>query len=121
MDTMLLGRFGEAETAEYLRKRGYRILAMNYRIRQGEVDVIAADRRYIAFVEVKLRKNDSFAQAREFVTRRKQQRLALAAESWLQENPTRLQPRFDVAEVYAPEGAAGEVSIRYWENAFQLD
>ena len=120
MDTRLLGRLGEAETAEYLRRRGCEILAMNYRTRLGEIDVIAADRRYVLFVEVKLRKNADFAQAREFVTPRKQRRIILAAESWLQENGTERQPRFDVAEVYAPRGGAGEITLRYWEDAFQV-
>ena len=119
MDTMLLGRLGEAQTAEYLRRKGYRILAMNYKTRFGEIDVIAADRHYLTFVEVKLRRNASFAQAREFVTPRKQQRIILAAESWLQKNPTELQPRFDVAEVYT-DGAHSPAAthIEYIENAF---
>ena len=60
---MLLGRYGEALAAEYLRKKGCRILAMNYRTRLGELDVIAADRRYVIFAEVKLRKNAAFADA----------------------------------------------------------
>ena len=51
---MLLGRYGEALAAEYLRKQGCRSLAMNYRTRLGELDVIAADRRYVIFAEVKL-------------------------------------------------------------------
>ena len=46
---MLLGRYGEALAAEYLRKKGCRILGMNYRTRLGEIDVIAADRRYVVF------------------------------------------------------------------------
>ena len=62
---MLLGRYGEALAAEFLRKKGCRILAMNYRTRLGELDVIAADRRYVIFAEVKLRKNAAFAEARE--------------------------------------------------------
>lgn len=72
---MLLGRYGEALAAEYLRKKGCRILAMNYRTRLGELDVIAADRRYVIFAEVKLRKNAAFAEAREFVTFAKRQKL----------------------------------------------
>ena len=98
---MVLGRYGEALAAEYLRKRGCRILAMNYRTRLGELDVIAADRRYVIFAEVKLRKNAAFAEAREFVTFAKRQKLAAAAEEWLQKNPQKLQPRFDVIEIYA--------------------
>ena len=119
--TMLLGRFGEAAAAEYLRKKGYRILGMNYRTRLGEIDVIAADRRYVVFAEVKLRKNAAFAEAREFVTCAKRQKLAAAAEEWLQTHPQKLQPRFDVIEVYAPDGVETKrPDIRHWENAFAL-
>ncbi len=121
-DTKLLGSYGEALTAEYLRKKGYKILGMNYRTRLGEIDVIASQGRFVAFVEVKLRKSDAFAQAREFVTRSKQQRIAAAAQEWLQLNDCDLQPRFDVMEVYAPQGAATrEPTLHYWENAFTLD
>ena len=110
---MLLGRYGEALAAEYLRKKGCRILAMNYRTRLGELDVIAADRRYVIFAEVKLRKNAAFAE---------RQKLAAAAEEWLQKNPQKLQPRFDVIEIYAPDGVDTiKPDIRHWENAFTLD
>ena len=122
MSTRLLGSFGEALCAEKLRKKGYRILGMNYRTRLGEIDVIAADRRFVAFVEVKLRQDDSFAKAREFVTRAKQARIIAAAQEWLQQNPTNLQPRFDVAEIYAPQGTqTPDPVFRYWENAFSAD
>ena len=118
-ETQLLGRFGEAYCAEQLRRRGYRILAMNYRTRLGEIDLIAENRRYVVFVEVKLRKNDGFAEAREFVTRPKQQRILAAAQTWLSQNPTEKQPRFDVAEIYAAEGTeTRSPEFRYLENAF---
>ena len=61
----LSGPWGEALAAEYLRKKHYRIEAMNYRTRLGEIDIIAADRRYLIFCEVKLRKSADFAAARE--------------------------------------------------------
>ena len=119
---MLLGRYGEAAAAEYLRRKGCRILGMNYRTRLGELDVIAADRKYVIFAEVKLRKDARFAEAREFVTYSKRKKLAAAAQEWLQNNPQTLQPRFDVIEVYAPGGLATEKPvIRHWENAFTLD
>ena len=121
-DTLLLGRFGEAAAAEYLRKKGYCLLGMNYRTRLGEIDLIAENKRYIDFAEVKLRKSAEFAEAREFVTRAKQQRLIAAAQEWLQSSPTERQPRFDVIEVYAPDGTAtARPEIRHWENAFTLD
>lgn len=120
--TQLLGQFGEAFCAEQLRRRGYKILAMEYRTRLGEIDLIAENRRYIAFVEVKLRKSTAFAQAREFVTAQKQRRILAAAQLWLAQNPTDRQPRFDVAEVYAPEGVDTPApEFYYWENAFTAD
>ena len=91
---------------------------MNYSCRFGEIDVIAEDKKFLVFVEVKLRKNASFAQAREFVTAAKQQRVMTAAQLWLSQNPTEKQPRFDVIEVYTPNGEAGEIRINHIENAF---
>ena len=111
----LLGPWGEAAAAAYLRKKGFRIEAMNYRTRLGEIDIIAADRRYLIFCEVKLRKSADFAAAREFVDSRKQQRLRSAAELYLAANELDVPVRFDVAEVY-DEG--GSLRISYIENAF---
>lgn len=53
----LSGPWGEALAAEYLRKKGWRIEAMNYRTRLGEIDIIASNRQYLVFCEVKLRKS----------------------------------------------------------------
>ena len=60
----LSGPWGEALAAEYLRKKGWRIEAMNYRTRLGEIDIIASNRQYLVFCEVKLRKSADFAAAR---------------------------------------------------------
>ena len=119
-DRKLLGRWGEAQTAEWLRKQGYQVIEANWHCRFGEIDLIAQKGKFLCFVEVKLRKDDSFAQAREFVDYRKQEKLRTAAELYLSVNPTQLQPRFDVAEVYAPEGVQTKnPNINYLENAFQ--
>lgn len=118
-DTRLLGRWGEAKVADWLRAKGYRLLASGYRCRFGEIDLIAIDKKFICFTEVKLRRSADFAYAREFVDRRKQERLRRTAEYYLLEHPSALQPRFDVAEVYAPEGVlTTNPSINYLENAF---
>ena len=115
----LLGAWGESLAGAYLRDRRYELLAANYRCRGGEVDIIARKGRYIAFVEVKLRRSAAFAEAREFVDTRKQQRVILAAETWLSKHPTKLQPRFDVIEVYAPEGLqTKDPIINHIEDAF---
>ncbi len=103
-----------------MRKRRYQLVASRYRTRFGEIDLIARDRNYLVFVEVKLRKSASFAQAREYVDRRKQDRLRLSAEIYLAEHPTDLQPRFDVVEVYAPQGVdTPRPEIIHLEDAFQ--
>ena len=116
----MLGRWGEALAAQWLRERGCRILAAGWRCRQGEIDLIAREGNFLCFVEVKLRKSGSFARAGAFVDSRKQEKLRITAECWLAEHPAGgLQPRFDVAEVYAPRGLGTErPQIQYVLNAF---
>ena len=116
----LAGAGGEALAAEYLRKKHYKIIASGYHSRFGEIDLIVRNRKFLVFVEVKLRKSARFAQAREFVDRNKQDRLRMTASIYLSENPTDLQPRFDIIEVYAPEGTATVApEIYHLEDAFQ--
>lgn len=121
MEKYKLGRWGEERAAAYLRRHGYKIIGMNYACRGGEIDIIAQKRGFIAFVEVKLRKNAAFGEAREFVTRAKQERIMMTAQMWLAENDCELQPRFDVIEIYAPNGAEGKLDIRHLEDAFSLN
>lgn len=116
----LTGAWGEALAAEYLRRKHYQIVASGYRSRFGEIDLIVQDRKYLVFVEVKLRKTADFAKAMEYVDRRKQDRIRITASMYLTQNPTKLQPRFDVIEIYAPEGTATvHPEIRHMEDAFQ--
>ena len=116
----LAGAWGEALAAEYLRKKRYKVLATNYRSRFGEIDLIVSNRRYLVFVEVKLRKSAQFAKALEFVDSRKQDRIRTTASIYLSENPTELQPRFDVIEVYASQGTETKnPQIHHMEDAFQ--
>lgn len=121
MDKKLLGRWGEEKAAEYLRRKKYTIVGMNYACRFGEIDIIASDRRYIVFVEVKLRKNADFAQAREFVTAAKQRRIITAAQMWLAGNAVDRQPRFDVIEIYTGESSRGDIRINHIQNAFEVN
>ena len=91
----LLGPWGEALACEYLRRQG------------------------LIFAEVKLRKSAEHGTAREFVDARKQERLRQTALLWLEGHETRLQPRFDVIEIYAPDGmATKQPVIRQLEDAF---
>lgn len=116
----LAGAWGEALAAAYLQKKRYKIVTANYRCRYGEIDLIVANRKCLVFVEVKLRKNDRFASAYEFVDQYKQDRLRTTAELYLSQNPTTLQPRFDVIEIYAPQGTATvKPQIHHMEGAFE--
>lgn len=98
-----------------MKKQGYSIVGQNYSCRFGEIDLIAQKGSYIVFVEVKTRKNECFASPREFVTPAKQSRVRKTAMVWLQQNPTDLQPRFDVIEVI---GEGRRPIVRHIENAF---
>lgn len=120
MDRKSLGNWGEEQAARYLRRRGYNIIERNFSCRYGEIDIIARRGGFIVFVEVKLRKDAGFAEAREFVDWSKQRRILSAAGLWLSSHEPEAQPRFDVIEVYAPEGERSRrVEINHIEDAFQ--
>ena len=114
------GAWGEAVAAAYLRRKRYKILSRGYLSRYGEIDLIACSRDCLVFVEVKLRKNSRFASAMEYVDYYKQQRLRSTAMMYLAQMPTQLPSRFDVIEIYAPQGAATLFpKIHHLEDAFE--
>ena len=115
----ILGAWGEKLAAKYMKRKKFSVVAMNYTCRFGEIDLIVADREYLVFVEVKVRKSDRFAQAAEFVDYHKQNRLRSTAELYLSQNETKLQPRFDVIEIYAPNGIdTSNPVVIHTEDAF---
>ena len=119
-ESRLLGAWGEELAARWVREQGGRVIAANFRCRFGEIDLIVKNKKYLAFVEVKLRKSDRFAAAMEYVDRRKQDRLRMTASIYLSQNETKLQPRFDVIEIYAPQGMkTPDPEIIHLEDAFQ--
>ena len=118
-ESRLRGRWGEEQAAEYLRQKGFRLVAANWQCRFGEIDLIAEDGNFLCFVEVKLRKSAAYGSAGAFVGQRKQQKLRTAAQLYLAWHPTKLQPRFDVIEIYAPQGSdTVRPEIIHLENAF---
>ena len=117
MNSVELGRMGEAIALEFLNRHNYTTVATGWRSRFGEIDLIVKNREYLVFVEVKLRKNSQFAHAREYVGKTKQRKIKTTASSWLSFNRTSLQPRFDVIEIYMPKADAVP-EIIHIENAF---
>lgn len=113
------GTWGEAQVANYLRKKGYRLLAHSYHCRFGEVDLIAQKRGVLCFVEVKTRSNLSMGLPREYVTAQKQEKIRKTAAFYLASKELDCPVRFDVAEVYTDEAhTPGSLRIEYLENAF---
>lgn len=99
MASISKGAVGEVLAARFLRDAGYTLIAGNYRSRFGEVDIIAADKKYIVFVEVKTRAEDSLYTPREAVTAAKQKRIIKTSLLYIARYPDPRQMRFDVIEV----------------------
>lgn len=116
MDKKEIGYRGETAACNYLIKKGYEIVARNFCIRGGEIDIIAKDKDYIVFVEVKTREENAIESGLYAITKRKQRLVINAAKEYLYKNPVDLQPRFDAAEVIASEGKP--YKIKYIENAY---
>ncbi len=100
-----IGNVFEELCKNYLVSLGYNILDTNYYSRYGEIDIIATDGEYLAFVEVKARKRKSIVKACESVNYSKKVKIIKTAYKYLVDNDFRfcdlkLQPRFDVCEVY---------------------
>lgn len=115
----LLGQWGERLVAEDLKRKKWQVVAKGYHCRFGEIDLIAKNKEFLIFVEVKLRTSHKFSMGRSSVDYKKQQKLRTTAQMYLAQHPTKLQPRFDVAEVLAPEGMESlHPVITYIENAF---
>lgn len=111
-----IGKLGEENVCTYLENLGYRIIVRNYRIKGGEIDIIAQNDEYTAFVEVKSRKPDSLVSGFEAVNKRKQSLIIKTAADFCCKNPDILQPRFDIAEVIIDNGRI--LSIDYIFNAY---
>jgi putative endonuclease len=111
-----IGARGEDATADAYRRRGYRIVARNWRCRIGELDLVAERRGVLVFCEVKSRRGGALGVGYEAVTWRKQAKLRSLAEAFLQATGSRPQAtRFDVASV-AVRGQHSAVEV--FEDAF---
>lgn len=83
MSTTSVGNKGEDLACEYLKKQGYKILERNFRIRGGEIDIIAKDKEYLVFIEVKTRYTHQFGVPEESITPWKIKYLLHAAKFYL--------------------------------------
>ncbi|MBI2863951.1 MAG: YraN family protein [Chloroflexi bacterium] len=107
------GALGERLAADYLRKKGYRILEMNRRLPIGELDIIAEDREYLVFVEVRTRRGTGFGLPEESIGRAKSEKLIALALTYLQERQDLARPwRIDfVAVELAPNDKPKRIEL----------
>jgi putative endonuclease len=113
----VVGRSGEDAAAAWYEAAGYDVLDRNWRVREGELDLVVRGAGTIAFCEVKTRRGDAFGSPVEAVTFRKQQRLRQLAARWLTENGSAGSTlRFDVAAVQPDRRGGWHVDVL--TNAF---
>ncbi len=112
------GDSGERVVARYLKLRFYSIIARNFNCRWGELDIVAKRGKYICFVEVKTRGNNSMGRPADAVDKYKQSKIIKSAYYFLKQSGDyyHCMPRFDVAEVYIDDS---KTKINYIVNAFE--
>jgi putative endonuclease len=115
------GRRGEEAAYFYLRRRGYVMVARNFRSprRRGEIDLIGWDKDVLCFIEVKTRTTHDVKPAEAAVDRDKQRALAAVAAEYLRHLPPSCQWRFDVVSVYYG-GQSSQPVIELFQNAFPV-
>ena len=118
MKTFTLGSEGEELAVKFLKKKGYTIIARNYKTNIGEVDIIAKDGDTIVFVEVKTRTNDTFGYPFEAVNRNKRKKLKNLALLYLKKQRQEFAVRFDVISISCVHN--GKKSIEHIIDAFEV-
>jgi len=111
-----LGKKGEDQALEYLKKKGYEIVDTNFRYDRAEIDVVARDRDVLVFVEVKTRRAGALGEPEDAVTFRKREQIRKAAQGYLfKRQLDNEECRFDVLAI---EYVSGTANIRHIEDAF---
>ena len=135
MNNTTFGRAGEQSARAYLRRKGYRILAANYKAGSGELDIVALKRGVLVFAEVKTRSNEKYGSPAEAVGAKKTACLRSAANAFVYEQcrhgrvtaflPFGIrimlrykQTRNDIIEVYTDRNGGNPYKINHIENAF---
>ncbi len=106
------GELAEQRALDYLLERGLRLVARNYRCKNGELDLIMKEAQTLVVVEVRFRASDQFGSALESITSRKQSRIITATQHYLANNKTNSAIRFDVIAI------GGDQKIDWIRNAF---
>lgn len=118
MKKQKLGKKAEQLAVKWLKRKGYRIVEKNFRSRLGEIDIIAHQKNYICFIEVKARTHEKYGKAEEAIINRKKQKLKKVAQYYIFKNGISLDNyllRFDVLTI---DFSARLPKIELIKNAF---
>ena len=117
LDSEKLGKLGEDLACKLVRDKGYEIIERNYSYKKGEIDIIAKDKEYLVFIEVKTRKNLEYGDPEYGVTKNKIKQVQKIATAYLYEKEINdVDIRFDVVAILI-EGNNNPI-INHIENAF---
>lgn len=116
-----IGDYGETLCKDYLTSIGYKILDEKFKIKTGEIDLIAIDKNILCFIEVKSRFNNKFGRPMEAVTIAKQHKIYKTAQYYLLKHPNLdMNCRFDVIEVdFDLEKSSHKINLI--KNAFSVN
>ena len=118
MNKTFIGKQGEELARKFLKKKGFNIIAHNFRCRFGEIDLILRKNRAFRFVEVKYRRCEEYGLPQESVVKRKQARIRKTAILWLRIRhlPMDSEIHFDVLAI--SRDVFGKITYDYIEDAF---
>ncbi|MFY8187820.1 MAG: YraN family protein [Flavobacterium sp.] len=109
------GKEGEAEACEHLEKKGYKIIAKNWRFERAEIDILAQIQDILVVVEVKTRTSLDFGLPQDFVKPAQIKNLCKAVDAYIQLNDLDLEIRFDIIAIYK---SGNKMDIEHLEDAF---
>lgn len=122
LKSVIRGAQAEKKAAAYLRRQGLKVIATNMRYKSGEIDIIAEDKDFHVFVEVKYKSNESRGAATDMVSPAKQGKIIQAAKLWLQTNDPQFNRscRFDVIAISRNEKDKA-AKIQWLKNAYSAE
>lgn len=110
------GKYGEKLAVEYLSQNGYEMIAVNWRYKYWEVDIIAQDGISLCFVEVKSRLGSQYGVPSEFVDVKKQKNLVQAADAYIDVSHYEGEIRFDIVSVYLESNKIELIKDAFWSD-----
>lgn len=110
------GDYGEQLASSYLQSSGYKIIALNWRYKYWEVDIIAKEDDVLVFVEVKSRTKSDYGRPEDFVDSKKQINLIQAADAYIDLTGYEGEIRFDIVSVYLETNLVEVIKDAFWSN-----